>query len=315
MKKVFLAVLAIATIALVGCKKNNDPVTPVVPGGGGGEDDPQEEVEIPEVVAPAEGYVTLVINIPEGTECNGVAFKGTLDGSIWTGANEYLGEEGPAGVASCIKFEKIADTKTWYKATYKLGTEPWGNNGALMAGKLCLIYTDDSSWEGQAVNWSVNDEYTTADNGQSNDGNIEVYGTGLIYVNVGGWQKSECLVPEAYNITVIAPAFCDEEFAIELVGSFEGWGVAPVALEKVEGTTFKATIMANANAEWKVRGQGGWDKEIQVYRTEDDPATTDFDEADTWGGCKNNVLGADKNVTVDYSNAELYRWNVCAEAE
>lgn len=305
--------MAIATIALVGCKKDNGPVNPTptpTP-----DPDPQEEVEIPEVEAPAEGYVTFVINIPEGTECNGVAFKGTLDGGAWTGANQYLGLEGPASAESCIKFEKIADTKSWFKATYKLGTEPWGDNGTLMAGKLCLIYTDDGSWEGQAVNWSINDEYTTADNGKSNDGNIEVYGTGLLYVNVGGWQKSECLVPEAYNITVIVPAFCDEEFAIELVGSFEGWGAAPVALEKVEGTTFKATIMANANAEWKVRGQGGWDKEIQIYRAEDDPATADFDEADTWGGVPNNVLGADKNVTVDYSNAELYRWNVCAEAE
>ena len=305
MKKVFLAFMAIATIALVGCKKNNDPVNPTptpTP-----DTDPEEEVEIPEVDAPAAGYVTLVINIPAGTECNGIAFKGTLNGSTWTGANEYLGEEGPAGVASCIKFEKIADTKTWYKATYKLGAEAWGESvehpATYMAGKLCLIYTDDGNWEGQAVNWSYVEDYCTADCGISGDGNVEVYGTGLIYVNVGGWQKSECLVPEAYNITVIVPAFCDEEFAIELVGSFEGWGAEPVALEKVEGTTFKATIMANANAEWKVRGQGGWDKEIQIRNAEED----------TWSGVPNNVLGADKNVTVDYSDAELYRWNVCEE--
>ena len=303
--------MAIATIALVGCKKNNDPV-PVPTPTPDTTDVPVEE-DIPEVEAPAEGYVTFVIQIPVGTECNGIAFKGTVDGSAWTGANQYLGLEGPASAESCIKFEKIEGN--WYKATYKLGTEPWGNNGTLMAGKLCLIYTDDGNWEGQAVNWSVNDEYTTADNGQSNDGNIEVYGSGLLYVNVGGWQKSECLVPEAYNITVIVPAFCEEEFAIELVGSFEGWGATPVALEKVEGTTFKATIMANANAEWKVRGQGGWDKEIQVYRTEDDPATPDVDETDSWGGCKNNVLTDEKNVTVDYSDPAKYRWNVCEGVE
>lgn len=309
MNKMMFAAMAFAAVAMVGCgKKNNDPITPTptpTPG-----DDPQEEVEIPEVDAPAAGFVTFVINIPEGTECNGIAFKGTLDGTNWTGANQYLGENGPADKASCIKFEAIADTKTWYKATYKLAAEAWGD-ATLMAGKLCLIYTDDGNWEGQAVNWSVNDEYTTADNGQSSDGNIEVYGTGLIYVNVGGWQKSECLVPEDYKITVIVPAFCDGEFDIELVGSFEGWGAAPVALTKVEGTKYTATIKANANAEWKVRGVGGWDKEIQVWRTEDDPATTEEDETDTWGGCKNNVLGNDKDVTVDYSDAEKYRWNVC----
>jgi len=314
MKKLFFAVMAIATMAFVGCNKGgNDPIIPPTPGGDT-TDVPVEE-DIPEVVAPAAGYVTIVINIPANSECNGIAFKGTLDGAAWTGANEYLGENGPATVAECIKFEAIANFANWYKATYKLGAEAWGESqthpATYMAGKLCLIYTDDKNWEGQAVNWSVNDEYTTADNGQSGDGNIEVYGGGLIYVKVGGWQKSECLAPEAYDITVIVPAFCDEEFPIELVGSFEGWGSTPVALTKVEGTTFKATIMANANAEWKVRGQGGWDKEIQVLV----PADPDNDTPATWKGVDNNVLGNDKNVTVDYSDAEKYRWNVCAPSE
>lgn len=313
--KFMFAALTLGAMAFAACdpQGGGGEIDPK-PHGGGGDDESVVE-EVPEVPAPAAGHVTLVINIPEGSECNGVAFKGTLNGSTWTGANEYLGEDGPASAAACIKFEKIADTKSWFKATYKLGAEPWGDANCVMAGKLCLIYTDDSSWEGQAVNWSINDEFSTADNGRSNDGNIELYGGGLLYVNVGGWQKSECLIPEDYNITVIVPAFCDEEFAIELVGSFEGWGSEPVALSKVEGNKFKATIKANANAEWKVRGQGGWDKEIQIYRAEDDPATADFDETDTWGGVPNNVLGEEKNVTVDYSDPAKYRWNVCEGVE
>jgi hypothetical protein len=309
MKKVFLAFMAIATIALVGCKKNNDPV-PVPTPTPDTTDVPVEE-DIPEVEAPAEGYVTFVIQIPKGTECNGIAFKGTLNGGEWTGANQYLGLEGPASPESCIKFEKIEGN--WYKATYKLGTEPWGDNGTLMAGKLCLIYTDDGSWEGQAVNWSINDEYSTADNGKSNDGNIEVYGSGLLYVTIGAWQASECVIPVEYNITVKVPEFCGEPFPMIVIGSFCSWGEeGAVHLELVEGNTYKASIIAAENAQWKIRHEVSWQEgEILVYRTEDDPATTDFDETDTWGGCENNVLGAETDVVVDYTDPAKYRWNIC----
>ena len=308
MKKFFLAFMAVATIAMVGCKKNNDPVptppTPPTPG-----QDTGVVVDIPEIDAPEEGYVTFVISIPKGTECNGIAFKGTVDGAAWTGANQYLGEDGPADVDNCIVFEEIEGFDGWFTATYKLGAEPWGD-GTLLAGKICLIYTDDGSWEGQFVNWTVNNDYTTADNGKSGDGNIEIYGEGLVYVTIGGWQGSECATPQDYNITVIVPEFCDEPFDIELIGSFCGWADdKTVALVAGENNTYTATITATENAEWKVRGVGGWDKEIQYFDEEEEDPTKQ------WKGVPNNVLGKDLNVTVDYSDAETYRWNVCADEE
>ena len=123
---------------------------------------------------------------------------------------------------------------------------------------------------------------------------------------IGGWQGSECATPEEYNITVIVPAFCDDEFPIELIGSFCGWADdKTVALNKVEGNKYAATITATENAEWKVRGVGGWDKEIQGLIEEGE-------DAGQWTGVANNVLGKDLNVTVDYSNPDKYRWNVCA---
>ena len=305
MKKLFAVMMAAATIAMVGCKKNggDDPV-PVTPTDSS-KVNPQPVVDIPEIDAPEDGYVAIVINIPAGSECNGIAFKGTLDGSAWTGANQYLDEEGPASVDDYIKFEAIEDFDNWYMAVYKLGAEAWGD-GTLMAGKICLIYTDDGSWEGQFVNWTVNEEYTTADNGKSGDGNLEIYGGGLVYITIGGWQGSECATPQDYNITVIVPEFCDEPFDIELIGSFCGWADdKTVALVAGENNTYIATITATENAEWKVRGVGGWDKEIQMYDAES------VDES--WKGVPNNVLGKDLNVTVDYSDAETYRWNVCAD--
>lgn len=301
--------MAIATIALVGCnkEKGNTPITPT-PGTDTTKVDP--EVDLPEIDAPEDGYVTFVINIPKNSECNGIAFKGTLDGSIWTGANEYLGLEGPADADHCIKFEEIEDYDNWYVATYKLGAEAWGE-GTLLAGKICLIYTNDDKWQGQFADWAVNDEYSTADNGKSNDGNIEIYGGGLVYVTIGGWQGSECVTPEDYNITVLVPEMC-EDFDIELIGSFCDWSDdKTVLMNEVAEGKFSATITATEGATWKVRGAGSkdWAIEIQMFDEEAE------DPTNPWKGVPDNRLGAELNVTVDYSNAEVYRWKNCPEEE
>lgn len=59
MKKLFMAFLAVATIAMVGCKKD-EPVKPTpTPTPGGGGDDP--EIEIPEIAAPGAGKTTIAI--------------------------------------------------------------------------------------------------------------------------------------------------------------------------------------------------------------------------------------------------------------
>lgn len=298
--KLMFAALAMGAMMFVACdKKPDEPVGPVGPGGGG--DDPTPAVEeAPEVAAPADGYVTFVIQIPEGSECNGIALKGTLDGAAWSGENTYVSEtKADASKDECIKFQKVDGTKTWFKATFKLGPE------GFIEGKICLIYTNDGSWQGQAVNWEVNEEFTTVD--WENTGNLKVTKSGLIYVKIGGWQGSECATLVDYKITVLVPAFCGEEFPIELIGSFNGWSdEGTVALTKVEGNKFEGTIKATENAEWKVRGKGNWDQEIQGYI--DDEKSEKYD---TWDGVPNNVLGKDVNVTVDYSDAAKYRWKGC----
>lgn len=304
MKKVFLAIMAIATIALVGCKRGNEgsKVDPVP--GDTTKVDPGEDVDFPEIDAPEAGYVTFVINIPKNSECNGIAFKGTMDGAAWTGADQYLGLEGPADVDHCIKFEEIEDYDNWYMATYKLGEEAWGE-GTLLAGKICLIYTNDGAWQGQFVDWAVSEDYSTADNGRSNDGNIEIYGEGLVYVTIGGWQGSECVTPEDYNITVLVPEMC-EDFELELIGSFCDWSDdKAVSMTEVAEGKYSATITATEGATWKVRGEGSTDWAIEIQILDD--------ESGEWGGVPDNRLGAELNVTVDYSNAEVYRWKNCAD--
>lgn len=63
MKKLFMAFLAVATIAMVGCKKDDPTPTPTPTPGGG--DDPVEEM--PDVAAPAAGKTTVVLRLPQGT--------------------------------------------------------------------------------------------------------------------------------------------------------------------------------------------------------------------------------------------------------
>jgi hypothetical protein len=308
--KFFMGALLIAGFAMAlntSCKPKEDPTPIVIPDDTTKTQDPEPVVEeTPEVAAPGAGMVTLVINIPEGTECNGIAFKGTLDGAAWTGADQYLGLEGPAAPDACVKFEKVGDSKVWWKATYKVGTEAWGDN-IFMAGKLCLIFSNDGSWEGQAINWEFVDDYSTVDHSTSDDGNIQVNGTtGLLYVKVGGWQGSECATPQQYTITFKTPAWCDGADAnveLEVAGSMNSWGGGDPCT-KVSDQEYKVTLTATPNAEYKIRSVGAWDVEIQELK-----------EDGTWGGCSNNVLGEETTVVVDYTNAEKYRWNVCAPAE
>ena len=151
-----------------------------------------DEVDDVTVTSPAEGYATIVINIPEGSECNGIAFKGTMDGSTWSSPNTYVGEtKVNASTDECIKFTKIEGTRTWYKATYKLGTIG-------LIGKICLIYPDDNYWEGQAINYSIIDAKTTANASIDDDGNIVITNSGLAYIKINDWQDSKC----AESITV-----------------------------------------------------------------------------------------------------------------
>ena len=312
MKKLFLAVMAIATIAMVGCKKGgNEPVGPVGPGGGGGGgEEPAATEEAPEVAAPAAGKVTFVIQIPQGSECNGIAFKGTLDGTNWSGENTYVGEgKQDASAADCIKFEKVEGKKTWFQATYTVGATPWGDAGTIrLAGKICLIYKNDKDWQGQAEDWEVIADYTTVANSQSNDGNIQVDGDkGLLYVKIGGWQNSECQskVEHDYTITVKAPS-CAASVP-EIVGEFDEW--KGTALTK-SGDAWTAKIHAWEGCKIKVRessegkaDDAKWANQIQEYNAEEDK----------WNDCPDQKLGADVNFTFDFSDAAKYRWTVCGE--
>lgn len=199
--KLMVAALAMGALVLAACNsKTPDPV--II--------DPVVTDDVPEVAKPDEGYVTVVIQIPEGSECNGIYMKGCINGNDWSGENTYIGlEDAQADAANAVKFEAIDGSKKWYKATFKLG------EGGLQ-GKVCLKYEGDGSWQGQATGVTVDEENTTVTLKEiSGEGQFVIEAAtpaGVLYLNITGWNKSECE-------TVAARA---AEFTVTIIPETEG---------------------------------------------------------------------------------------------
>ena len=190
--KYFMGALLCCAVVFSACKKD-DKINPNVT--------PEEPT--PELDEPEAGYVRFIIQIPKGTECNGIAFKGTFDGAAWSGKDTYCDAELNAQAApdACVKFAAIPDFEGWFTADYKMPETSWEATDSAgnavqnyMAGKICLIYAGDNSWEGQFADWKYISN--TADVSVSKDGNMQINSnTGSVSVKVGGWQNSECEAP------------------------------------------------------------------------------------------------------------------------
>ena len=193
MKKLFLAFMAVVAISLVGCKDKNEAENKEEGGkeqGGGGQGGGSSET-IPD------GYVQILIQVPDGEECHGIYMKGTLNGTDWSGENTYIGlEEAGVDAENAVKFERIADKSDFFKANFKLGT------GGL-EGKICQKYPNDGSWQGQATKVSLIEDKTTMENAAAWKEGIGTdwpqlkipAGTKpcVIALKIGGWQNSECV--------------------------------------------------------------------------------------------------------------------------
>ena len=101
MKKLFLAMMAVATIAMVGCKKeggNTPTPTPPTP-------TPDPGVLIPDVET-VEGAIVVAAYIPDGI-CKDVFMEGAYEG--WS-----------IDKTIATKFEAIEDFENWYYAVIEI---------------------------------------------------------------------------------------------------------------------------------------------------------------------------------------------------
>lgn len=275
---------------------------------------------VPSIPAPQNGYVTFVIRIPIGTECNGIAFKGTLDGNNWTGSDQYLGENGVGARYNCIKFEPIEGYQGWFKATYKLGNE-FVSRGvtARMMGKICLIYTGDGSWEGQALSYDFLEDYCTASHSISSVGDIQIHSSGLIYIHIALWQKSEChtTIIKQRTVTVTFPECGFETPSIR--GSFDNWTGTP--MNQLSGYTYMTTILASDLDEFIfASAEQGYDNQLCADREQvrgrfcgDTIITLNLSQNTHWDQCTEGNSGAyDYKITFkafDYNLRTLYLQN------
>lgn len=299
MKKFGFMLMAAAVLAMsfTSCEKKpeDDPIIPPTP-------DP-DEVKLPAVEGTA-GAVTLVIHF-DVAPCDGydVLFVG-----------DYGEIEATWNFPAAKAFEAIGDG--WYKIVVKPNAD--GNiSGRPIQGKK----GEDGEWD---KDWSHSGEDIVALKGVG-ENNIADSGFGEInlsftqaeaddavvaFIQCKKWNLMPCAAATKRNVTVIIPAFCGEEKEIELIGGFNGWAdEGTVALVKVEGNKYQAEVMALDGQEWKVRGKGTWDIEIQTITKEADPEN---DVPAEWGGVPNNKFDAEA-VTVDYSDPAKFRWNICAE--
>ena len=284
-----------AVTATVGKAKATVSVT--VSAGG---DDPSDA---PDLEKPADGKLQVVIQIPAGSECHGIALKGTFDGSEWSGEDTYIGADGAATPVSgsIYRFAAIEGYENWYTVTID-ATEA-------LEFKVCLIYAGDGSWQGQATDVALHScGFSSVEPEISGDGQCKNMGAngGLLYLHIGGWQKSECVVEEVVKrtVTVTVPE-CGFEVP-SIVGSFNSWDATAIPMTLVSGFTFTAEVDAVASDEFKFAGSvSGWDNEIEAYDAEND----------TWNGLGNEKFGDQTTFNFDFSNPELYRWKACAASD
>ncbi|MBQ3998558.1 MAG: leucine-rich repeat protein [Paludibacteraceae bacterium] len=255
---------------------------------------------VPSVPEPQDGYVTFVIRIPLGTECNGIAFKGTRNGS-WTdcsGTDTYVGENAEnVSPDACIKFEPIEGYQGWFKATYRLGIEAWGADAIRFAGKICLIYHNDRIWDGQAASFEFLEDYCTASHSLSNDKQIQIQSSGLIYAHIFLWNKSQCATAavKQRTITVTFPE-CGMETPT-IVGSFNDWDSQSYTMTHLNGNTYTAVVQASDfDAFTFASAENGWANDLHAYG---EPSSFQ------------NRFCIDTNISLDLS--QNTRWRQCAE--
>ena len=225
MKKFFLAMMAVATIALVGCKKDDNSGGPI-------------KSDVPEVL-PTEGAYTVVWNAVGFSECVDLVFAGNYND--WS-----------TDAANLVKFEKIEGYTNWYKAVI---TDQSAAGIDHLEGKPCGLKEDGTFPSGWDYQWIGSEEkpcelikgeaefqveYTTE---------TKIVMTGdIIFVRSYGFKTDPCVKEETYDITfnlaVAAEVPADKK--VILVGAFENsWvagGEGAYVMERVDNQHFKITM-------------------------------------------------------------------------
>ena len=128
------------------------------------------------------------------------------------------------------------------------------------------------------------------------------------------WARCDDSPIETVEVSVKLPAENFPEEGVEIIGTFDDWTGAAMALD---GDVYKATVEAKASQFFKFRSAGKWPgeeggTEIEVYRTEIDDWTTIQNNELVFGQLWEGEEGA-RTLYIDLSDSEAYRWQAREE--
>lgn len=306
----FMAAFVSLAMVFTGCKNETpadptdptDPVTPSDPTDPTDPSDPEEDIEFPDVNPAEEGTAKIVVKVPAGTDCNGVAFKGSNDGY----AAHHIDVAG----------EPIEGYEGWYEIEIELGEAAIlaGEVETFYQGKVCLFLEDGTVDGSYTTQWSEGYFEINADNGQPDMFNLiedfgkinklAVLGSGICYIVIDRFDANPCVANEGYSFSLALPALCDEADEPGLIGSFpaSNWGT-DVALELVGDRWIAEDVEAQAANEFKVRLNGSWDAG-QVQKLNE--------ETGEYADLANEPFGEDLEIVKEWNEANGYAWSPCA---
>ena len=202
--------------------------------------------EVPQV-EPVENGITIVVHIPEGTDCHGAP--------LWGGdTNNWSGEE----------MQAIDGYPNWYKLDVPgvssleglplANFEGWENGLGL--------------WEMKVYDYEVLWEYTTAacylPDGEYGRENFYIEWQGIVYIDVKSWLNNPCISDREFKFTIVVPECTpDGQETVNIVGAFDedpetdgiqSWGYG-IDFPIVDGKA-EITITGQETTEWKVRLTG-----------------------------------------------------------
>lgn len=286
MKKVFLALMACATFAFVGCDKNggNTPTPPPPPPA-----EDQEEIPV-DLSAPDADHMLLVVRVNKDINiCNTIAMRG--------GMTSF-------GSGDPILFERVPETETWFMATLEaMDNVAFGNSKIMIAGEDNSASYDYEAKGGAYELLEGTDAFLKLgdDFGTENCLNIiegaEVGGK-ILYVHVDAFKGNPCVDKSVYKITLKMAYDVEDEYQPGVTGNFNSWS-GVIAMDKVSDVEWTVEVEAQPGNEFKFQStEGDWKNEIQKF----DP------ELETWDKMSNIALGEDMNPVFDFSDPSLYRW-------
>lgn len=248
MKKFFLAMMAIATVAMVGCKKNPEP-TPT-PGPTPGPDTTATD-DMPEVEGIA-GKVILVVNF-EVAPCNDVVFAGNYN----FGDGEEARWDG-----NYAKFEQVEGN--WYMVVIDAATdelEPEGKAVQLDGESFNWSY----QWAKNSVTVLDGDGYEIIEeNGGEQKFKFDASAT-VVFATSTGWATNPCAEAIPAGTGTFEVKILDREYDAEDVciftGNFDekGWGDSDREMTyDAEKDTWSWTGAYPKNFEYKVVYNGEW---------------------------------------------------------